>query len=1373
MKAEILKIAGVKNEKEFYKMFPDEQSFMAKHGGAFRKAKRGDVIHKMQDGDAPCVGKNCRGKSWSPLADISVGGGSGGKPVKAIPEWNDISDIKNLGLDKKSAKALEKEYESIKGNYSGLTFPQYVAATRDADRTNRVFKYQTQIDEKTGKPDDRYSKYFNPETGALLPDADPRNVDNFMRFYRGKFPTQSKISAQDILGVYGGMPGGVSNYEKYANFGYNPELRQGGLIQAQDGIGSYTGGEQVYNPQPLNFQDAFDAYDVQMTGSTNAQRQAQAQAQAKAQQAAQKPASGGGMGGMDMSKIMGMLGGGSGAGAADLAGGADVGQLASAAGGMAKKGKKVPKYQNSGAGLNSPAGGTATGIQAAGTNPYAQGQGQGCPVGFIYDQYSTECVPDPNYSPVGSITNKSSSLPDGPGEYEEVQKFNTNSILSTGTPKTGPGTGNNPSADVPKKDPLDAIAKTKYAGLVGKVYGGIKKLKAEKEARKSAEQQASVSDLSLKASLSKPEEQRRTYNRPEDALVQPDQVFPSYGVGTNVLTAKDGMQIGGNQTEIQNMYNPGDLYQDLGYEPLSDSEIVKQYRAGGLIRRMQGGGGMPMPSWETVGNAGQMIGQGATGNNAGGELGADIGGASGEAIGMAVGGPAGKAIGKAIGQTVGAIGGGLLDRNPQKMEKAQNRTKRNVQTAAANSMGQALHSQFSANVRNGGDIPYAEDGWVSNDWLPQVITQFGEHSMKDLLRPDPMMDTLRTGGNISQNNIYPQDRYALGGELKTTWGGHAETMSHNPYLPGTGETVMFRGKSHEESDGRGHTGIGVKYGEGGHDSYTDYAEYGSENVDADVEVERGEPATEMIDGQTGEKNMVVFGNLKIPNQFLDQIGDPKAKGKKFKHYIAGVSKDEARQNKIIDKTSKQLDELDVYTPFDKLKLEGLNATNMGANMKLQKFAEIKKNASAVQDAINETAKEHGVDADALAKGKVKIDKQAQKEMAKYGKEILKGQTGLKYKVRGAGSIDYNDIGAAGNDELWGNKTNYEKNWKPKVDEALSDPKRADAIIQSLESYTGQDAKDVVAAIKKQKTRAGKIAKIQELGIDEKVGPYHNLLNQTIDKTAAPKHKMTVIPSIPEDYPDTTSPTTTLAVQPLKQDPWMTALNQLAPYLRPSDVDYNVDLYPEMMAAGMNQVEPVFAQGYQPQLLTPYDISYQDQLNEITAQARAAERMAGQNPAAAATLLATASGEKNKVLGEQFRQNQAQRMGVYNQNIATLNDAQLKNLGIYADQAAKQSQARSNTKAQAMEIEKSMSDKIAKNKLENKTLQTYENLYNYRFGKDGRAQNYNPLAQFDISADGKVSAQAAPEGYEYETILKKKKKEETARNGSIVRALKNF
>ena len=50
MKAKILEIAGVKNEADFYKQFPDEASFMAKHGGQFRKAMRGAKVKKAQVG---------------------------------------------------------------------------------------------------------------------------------------------------------------------------------------------------------------------------------------------------------------------------------------------------------------------------------------------------------------------------------------------------------------------------------------------------------------------------------------------------------------------------------------------------------------------------------------------------------------------------------------------------------------------------------------------------------------------------------------------------------------------------------------------------------------------------------------------------------------------------------------------------------------------------------------------------------------------------------------------------------------------------------------------------------------------------------------------------------------------------------------------------------------------------------------------------------------------------------------------------------------------------------------------------------------------------------------------------------------------------
>ena len=44
MKAEILKIAGVKSEKEFYKKFPTEESFIKVHGKALKKAQVGAMI---------------------------------------------------------------------------------------------------------------------------------------------------------------------------------------------------------------------------------------------------------------------------------------------------------------------------------------------------------------------------------------------------------------------------------------------------------------------------------------------------------------------------------------------------------------------------------------------------------------------------------------------------------------------------------------------------------------------------------------------------------------------------------------------------------------------------------------------------------------------------------------------------------------------------------------------------------------------------------------------------------------------------------------------------------------------------------------------------------------------------------------------------------------------------------------------------------------------------------------------------------------------------------------------------------------------------------------------------------------------------------
>ena len=232
----------------------------------------------------------------------------------------------------------------------------------------------------------------------------------------------------------------------------------------------------------------------------------------------------------------------------------------------------------------------------------------------------------------------------------------------------------------------------------------------------------------------------------------------------------------------------------------------------------------------------------------------------------------------------------------------------------------------------------------------------------------------------------------------------------------------------------------------------------------------------------------------------------------------------------------------------------------------------------------------------------------------------------------------------------------------------------------------------------------------------------------------------------------------ISTAPLKKLGWQDVVNQLVPYLRPSDVE---DLDPnqllgEQYALATNQLEPVQAQSYKPLLEQPYDISLQDQLNEITANQRGVERLAGRNPEALAAIAAQSNRAKSQVLAEQFRQNQAEKAGVYGRNRQTLNDAFLKNMGVYDQQYQRQSQAKSNTKAVAQAALNSISSKIAQNKLENRTLATYENMYNYRFDPKFRAVNYNPMANFTVhqvsgksltpiyDKDGKLVAYQAPE-----------------------------
>jgi hypothetical protein len=791
------------------------------------------------------------------------------------------------------------------------------------------------------------------------------------------------------------------------------------------------------------------------------------------------------------------------------------------------------------------------------------------------------------------------------------------------------------------------------AQAAGDVIGGIQQGKQDKAKMNIAKQTSLNSGLALQASQTQPEQTQRTYVRPEDNINTGQELSPTYGVGTTL--AKNG-------TEIANTFAPNTIYTDLGYA--ADGGMFSNFKAGATNFSNQGGFDALSQLTSGIGNP---KGQDTSG-------GGQIGRGAGKIVGNVFGGPV---LGEALGFAGEKIGD-ALDQKAEKTKRFNDITDQNMTAMAFGQGAKSLQQANSSYVRDGGMVS------------PQVINQFGDYKLSQLLQPDPTMDTLRAGGHLksytppSERAMYTgREQFAMGGNLKTHWGGSAKPISYNHHLPEGGETVMFEGNSHDESDGKGRTGIGASYGDTGSDSYTDYAEYGTDAATgkASVEVEKKEPAVQLKDASTGDTSLTVYGNLELSESNAELIGMPDQAKRKYKNIVADLSKDEQKQNKIIEKSVTELDKLDLNNPYNILSFESRKASLLGANMNLKKIADQKIKLADMQSATNKTAEEFGLNADSLAKGKVK--------QAKKGASIKKAQ--------------------GGTDETY--------DAAKELDTAVVTADRLPSLVQQMRDFK-------------------------------------------LKQSNYPKFKYTS-PGAEEEEKS--------------EFDWMTIANQILPYLRPSDAE-ELDprqLSGEMLALAQNQLEPVQAQTFQPQLSTPYDISLQDIINKNQADYRAAQRMIGYNPAALASLNAQKYQANQQVLGEQFRLNQGMRDKVYSENRAMLNESNLQNLGILDRQYERQQQALSNTKATAQAALNSISSKYLQNQASNRELQAYENLYNFRSGPNGIMQNMNPLAQFNTALGNLSSAQI-------EEVLKLKKDEEAkknkptvTKNGGLVRAIKSM
>lgn len=667
----------------------------------------------------------------------------------------------------------------------------------------------------------------------------------------------------------------------------------------------------------------------------------------------------------------------------------------------------------------------------------------------------------------------------------------------------------------------------------------------------------------------------------------------------------------------------------------------------------------------SMGAMGSQLYNGISGKQMNG--GSKIGGSLGKLAGTALGGP----LGGMIGEIGGDIIGGAFDSIGDDTKRYQESSQRNVDGMMMNTNMRALQNQNRAYAENGAEISDLENS----------------------------------------------------GELQTLWGGETEQLSQNPYH---GETVMFRGQSHKESDNQGNSGIGFKYGNN------------------HVEAERGEPAAVLTNKETGEDKLHIFGDLYIPKFAYNTLQDPKAHNKKFKNYVADLSKEENKLNRIVD-TSKKLMDLSNSnsTAVDKLHLNSGIVKHEGAMIRLKDIANKKEQLSELQNLINNTAEEHGLVAADLAKGKIKRAKENTQSLkeAMNGYSMPKAAYGMEVSEDPEGSKDPNRHGLS----TWaGNKVTNKGQFAARF--SLED---FNTIADNI-GYTGNNVKDFQQALynipearkiidAESIKHYGKVVKGDKL-IDGKLGViFEGPGLKNIKK--APAYQRAADFTNPVSANTATIPANKQAAAEDKnidtvqyrRNPYIDAFNQVAPYLRPSNatpLDGN-QLLGEMYGMQSNQVEPVQSQRYNPQLRTPYDISLQDQLNEVTASERGYQKMNQYNPEVQDQMAGMAYANKSKILAEQFRANQGMKEQVYSGNIQTLNDAQLKNLDINDQQYTRQEQAKSNTKAINQSILNSISSKYSQNKLENRTLGIQENMYNYRFDKSGRAINMNGIHQPNV------------------------------------------
>lgn len=577
------------------------------------------------------------------------------------------------------------------------------------------------------------------------------------------------------------------------------------------------------------------------------------------------------------------------------------------------------------------------------------------------------------------------------------------------------------------------------------------------------------------------------------------------------------------------------------------------------------------------------------------------------------------------------------------------------------------------------------------------------------------------------------------------------SIEGNQFTPLSEETIMLGGKSHK-------------------DGGTDISFLGKT-----VEAEKGEPVS--IDARG---NAIVWGNLDVP--FTN---------KKFKTVAKEIGKKEAKNSNLRTKASELIKDNDPFNQFSSLKFNTGVVLEDAANQTGRELFNLKQDLGDLQQQMLDIADATG-----------KKPEQVSKVFKNGGKLVPKMREGGSVAERhnNPGNIKFASWlekygatkGQAGTDG--GNFAQFptiEAGQRAMI-ELLNKPRYRNQTVEgAIKTWTGGSSYGSIPNEIRNK-------KISDLGQDEfssllntitkgedsklynwegalgsPYAPMRNfdmnsrrLVNNTPSQDSAPSLQFPDFSANPDEIIDPS----TIPTPAARNTPDMSYMTSYgSPYqqinnrpssqtnvssnrARPSIAD-NIRLNPLDFANEIGAIfdRPDYVQGQQfdPLLLQPYQVSFQDRLNQNNSTFRALAQQLPNNPEALSALAAQRYEADNQALAEQFRTNQQIANTITNQNTGILNQAAMTNLQLADIQYERQERARANTQSRRDQALSSISNKFGRNRRDRTTAQLLESRSDFRLSPEGTLNYYGDPASFlvqqqmeDLKAQQKLASQSS-------------------------------